>query len=153
LWPRAWITSSAPWSSPNRAASHANFLDKTHYREELDAAIENIDKMKRRGVRILIGSDFGFSWCPHGTYARELTHYVKLAGFKPMDALVAATQLGAEAMRMSDRIGTVAPGKLADLLVIDGDPLADISILEDGQFFRRPLAEVVQGQERASALT
>ena len=43
--------------------------------------------------RILMGSDFGFCWCPHGTYARELTHYVKLAGFKSMDALVAATHL------------------------------------------------------------
>src|SRR5262249_24445987 len=53
--------------------SYANFLDKTHYKEELDAAVENIGKMKRRGVRILIGSDFGFSWGPHGAYARQLT--------------------------------------------------------------------------------
>jgi imidazolonepropionase-like amidohydrolase len=133
--------------------SYADFLDKTHYKEELDAALENIDKMRRRGVRILMGSDFGFSWCPHGTYARELTHYVKLAGFKPMDALVAATRLGADAMRMSDKIGTVQPGKFADLIVVDGNPLEDITILEDrrrithvmkgGAFFRRPIQEMV----------
>ncbi len=132
--------------------SYDNFLDKTHYKEELDAALENIDKMRRRGVRILVGSDFGFSWCPHGTYARELTHYVKLAGYRPMDALVAATRLGAEAMRMTDKIGTLQPGKLADLIVVDGDPLTDINILEDrrrithvmkgGQFFRRPVEEL-----------
>src|SRR5262249_41004886 len=118
------------------------------YREELDAAVENIGKMRRRGVRVLMGSDFGFSWCAHGTYARELTHYVKLAGYKPMDALVAATKLGAEAMRMADQIGTGQPGKLADLSVVDGNPLEDITILEDrrrithvmkgGQFFRAP---------------
>jgi imidazolonepropionase-like amidohydrolase len=128
--------------------SYENFLDKTHYKEELDAACENIDKLRRRGVRVLVGSDFGFSWCPHGTYARELTHYVKLAGFSPMEAIIAATKLGAEAMRMADKIGSVAPGKLADLIVVDGNPLEDITILEDrrrithvmkdGQFFRRP---------------
>ena len=133
--------------------SYADFLDKTHYKEELDAALENIDKMRRRGVRILMGSDFGFSWCPHGTYARELTHYVKLAGFKPMDALVAATRLGADAMRMSDKIGTVQRGKYADLIVVDGNPLEDITILEDrrrithvmkgGRFFRQPIREMV----------
>ncbi len=132
--------------------SYANFLDKTHYKEELDAAIENIGKMKRRGVRILMGSDFGFSWCAHGTYARELTHYVKLAGYSAMDALVAATRLGAEAMRMADRIGTVQAGKLADLIVVDGNPLENVTILEDrqrithvmkgGAFFRRPVAEL-----------
>lgn len=133
--------------------SYDNFLEKTHYSEEFDAALENIDKMRRRGVPILMGSDFGFCWCPHGTYARELTHYVKLAGFSPMDALVAATKQGAQAMRMQDKIGTIEPGKLADLLVIDGNPLDDITILEDrnnithimkgGEFCRRPVREVV----------
>jgi imidazolonepropionase-like amidohydrolase len=131
--------------------SYQSFLDKTHYKEELDAAVENIGKMKRRGVPVLMGSDFGFSWCPHGTYARELTHYVKLAGFSPMEAIVAATKRGAEAMRMADRIGTVRPGKLADLIVVDGNPLDDITILEDrrrithvmkgGAFFRQPARE------------
>jgi imidazolonepropionase-like amidohydrolase len=131
--------------------SYADFQEKTHYEQELDAAVENIAKAHARGIKILIGSDFGFSWCPHGTYGRELTHLVKLVGFKPMDALVAATKLGAEAMRMQDKIGTLQAGKLADLLVVDGNPLENISILEDrrnithvmkgGEFFRRPLVE------------
>lgn len=134
--------------------SYANFLDKTHYKEELEAAIVNVNKMRKRGVRILVGSDFGFSWCPHGTYARELTHYVKLTDFTPMEMLVAATRGGAEAMRMTDKIGTVESGKLADLIVVDDNPLDDITVLEDrnrithvmkgGQFFRRPLMELVQ---------
>jgi imidazolonepropionase-like amidohydrolase len=133
--------------------SYANFLDKTHYKEELDAALENIGRMKRRGIKILMGSDFGFHWCPHGTYGRELTHYVKLAGLKPMEVLVAATKLGAEAMRMSDTIGTVQPGKYADLVVVDGNPLEDITLLEDarrithvmkgGRFFKRPVKDLV----------
>jgi imidazolonepropionase-like amidohydrolase len=133
--------------------SYADFLDKTHYKEELDAALENIGKMQARGVPVLVGSDFGFAWCPHGTYARELTHYVKLAGFRPMDALVVATKRGAEAMRMSDKIGTIEAGKLADLLVVDGNPLEDITLLEErrrithimkgGRFFRAPAGEPV----------
>jgi imidazolonepropionase-like amidohydrolase len=126
---------------------YQNFLSQTHYEEELEASIENIAKAHHRGIKVLIGSDFGFSWCPHGSYGRELTHLVKLVGSKPMDALVAATKLGSEAMRMQDRIGTLEPGKLADLIVVDGNPLEDITLLEDrrhithvmkgGQFFRR----------------
>jgi imidazolonepropionase-like amidohydrolase len=133
--------------------SYQNFLDQTHYEEELEAAVENIAKAHRRGIKVLIGSDFGFCWCPHGTYGRELTHLVKLVGYRPMDALVAATKTGAEAMRMQDRIGTLEAGKLADLIVVDGNPLEDISILEDrknithvmkgGRFFRRPAVESV----------
>ncbi len=133
-----------PW-----LGSYANFMDKTHYEEELEASIENIAKAHKRGIKVLIGSDFGFSWCPHGTYARELTHLVKLVGLAPMDALVAGTKRGAEAMRMQDRIGTLEPGKLADLIVVDGNPLDDIRILEDrtnithvmkgGKFFRWPV--------------
>jgi len=131
--------------------SYDDFLQKTHYREELDAALANLEKMRARGVKILMGSGFGFAWCPHGTYARELTHFVKLAGFAPREVLLAATKLGAQAMRLADRIGTVEPGKYADLVVVDGNPLEDITVLEDrqrithvmkgGQFFRRPAQE------------
>ena len=52
-------------------------------------------------------------------------------GFSEMEAIVAATKHGAELLRMGDRVGTLEPGKLADFLVVDGDPLADISILRD----------------------
>jgi imidazolonepropionase-like amidohydrolase len=149
--------------------SYESFQEKTHYEEELDAAVENIAKAHERGIKILIGSDFGFCWCPHGTYGRELTHLVKLVGFKPMDALVAATRRGAEAMRMQDQIGTLEAGKLADLIVVDGNPLQDISILEErrnithvmkgGEFFRCPAAPPVvassngNGASAANALS
>jgi len=141
--------------------SYQNFLDKTHYQEELEAAITNVGKAHERGIKILIGSDFGFEWCPHGTYARELTHLVKLVGYRPMDALVAATKLGAEAMRMQDKIGTLEPGKYADLLVVAGDPLQNIALLEDrrnithimkgGEFFRQPSAGAVPAPRREPA--
>jgi imidazolonepropionase-like amidohydrolase len=133
--------------------SYGDFLDKTHYEEELEAAIENIAKAHRRGIKILVGSDFGFHWCPHGTYGREFTHLVKHVGFSPMDALLAGTRIGAEAMRMQDQIGTLEPGKLADLIVVDGNPLEDITLLEErknithimkgGTFFRAPAEQMV----------
>ena len=52
-------------------------------------------------------------------------------GFTPMEAIVAATKHGSELLRMEDETGTVAEGKFADLLVVDGDPLEDIAILQD----------------------
>jgi imidazolonepropionase-like amidohydrolase len=133
--------------------SYNDFLDRTHYEEELDAALENVAKAQERGIKVLIGGDFGCAWCPHGTYARELTHLVQLAGFRPMDALVAATRFGAEAMRLQAEIGTLQPGKRADLIVVEGNPLHDITVLEErkniryvmkgGEFFRRPAARPV----------
>ncbi|MFN4260283.1 MAG: amidohydrolase family protein [Gemmataceae bacterium] len=141
--------------------SYEDFREKTHYEEELEAAIENIRKARQRGIKILIGSDFGFHWCPHGTYGREFTHLVKLVGYAPLDAIVAGTKLGAEAMRMQDQIGTLEAGKLADLIVVDGNPLDDITLLENrdnithvmkgGQFFRQPSAPLPPRPSREAA--
>ena len=77
------------------------------------------------------GGDFGFAWCPHGEYAKDILVFVDVIGFTPMEAIVAATRHGAELMRMQDRIGTLVPGKLADLVIVDGDPLGDVTVLQD----------------------
>ena len=87
------------------------------------------EKARARGVRIGAGTDAGFM-VPHGSNARELELLVK-AGLTPMEAIVAATKTGAEVLDMAEEIGTVEEGKLADLLVVEGDPLADIRILQD----------------------
>src|SRR4029077_8537658 len=68
---------------------------------------------------------------PQGTNARDLEHFVELLGFTPMQAIQAATRLGGQLMGRPDALGAVAPGYLADLLLVDGDPLADIRILQD----------------------
>jgi imidazolonepropionase-like amidohydrolase len=81
------------------------------------------------GVRIAMGSDCGGNESHrHGQNALELECYVR-CGMTPMEAIVAATKTGAEVMRMADSIGTIEEGKLADLVVVDGDPLTDISLL------------------------
>jgi imidazolonepropionase-like amidohydrolase len=84
------------------------------------------------GVKICIGDDFGASFTPHGSYAAELALYVQHAGIPPLEVLTWATRNGADLMGMPADIGLVAEGRLADLVVVDGDPSDDISVLADG---------------------
>jgi imidazolonepropionase-like amidohydrolase len=100
-------------------------------RRELDAAIRNMKELKRRGVRILPGGDYGFAWNPIGTNARDIEHFVKLLGYSPMEAILAATKLGGEIMQMGGELGQVKEGYLADLILVDGNPLASVKILQD----------------------
>jgi imidazolonepropionase-like amidohydrolase len=83
----------------------------------------------------VIGGDYGFAWTPQGTNARDLKHFVDLFGYSPMDALVCATRWGGELMRMGGELGQVREGYLADLLLVDGNPLADIGIMADRSRF------------------
>jgi imidazolonepropionase-like amidohydrolase len=116
----------------------------------LDRAL--IPELKRRGVKVLIGGDYGFPFNPNGRNARDLEHFVELFGYTPSEALVAATSLGGEIMGMADELGVVAPGYLADLLLIDGDPTQDVRILQDkdriamimkdGQLYKAPARQV-----------
>src|SRR5207244_2279110 len=91
---------------------------------------ESVTMCVRRGIRVLPGGDYGFAWNPHGTYARDLLLFVDVLGFTSMETLVAATRLGGEIMGRPDELGQVKPGYLADLLLVDGDPLADIKRLQ-----------------------
>ena len=88
-----------------------------------------------------MGGDYGFGWNPHGDYAKELTWFTKEVGFTPLETIQCATQTGSEIMGRSNEFGTLETGKLGDVLVVDGDVLADISILED----RKQLIAVLQG--------
>jgi imidazolonepropionase-like amidohydrolase len=87
-------------------------------------------EMKKRGIRVVIGGDYGFDVTPQGANARDIEHFVKLFGYSPAEALASATRVGAELMGMGDELGLVREGHLADLLLVDGDPLADVSILQ-----------------------
>ncbi len=81
------------------------------------------------GVKIAVGTD-SIDDEMHGKNARELELMIRY-GFTPMQAIVAATKTSAEACRVDSKVGTLEPGKLADLLVVDGNPLDDITILQD----------------------
>ena len=101
------------------------------FRRELDVSVETVARLRKRGVRVLPGGDYGFPYTPHGTYARDLWLFVKILGFSPMETIEAATRLGGEIMGRPGELGVVRPGALADLLLVDGDPLADIEVLQD----------------------
>lgn len=103
---------------------------------ELEAGIENMKDLKKRGVRILPGGDYGFAWNPNGSNARDIEHFVNMLGFSPSEALIAATRLGGEIMGLGDCIGQIRPGYYADLLMVEGDPLADPSVLKSRSRFR-----------------
>jgi imidazolonepropionase-like amidohydrolase len=90
-----------------------------HHRASFRMAVE-------AGVRIAMGTDAAV--CPHGENARELGLMVD-GGMTPMQALVAATKTASEAIHSDAEVGTLEPGKLADLLVVDGDPLSDVGVL------------------------
>ncbi len=101
------------------------------YERELEACVESMKKLHRRGVRICIGGDYGFAWTPQGTNAKDIQTFVEMLGFSPMEAIQAATKYGGEIMGMANELGMVKEGYLADLLLVDGDPLADVRILQD----------------------
>ncbi len=118
------------------------------FREELAAAAKGLQELKQRGVRILGGGDYGFGLTPHGQNARDLGHLIKYCGFTPMEAILSMTKFGGEAMDLPNELGQVREGFLADLLLVDGDPLADtnilldrdklVAVMKDGAFHKRP---------------
>ena len=117
------------------------------FREELEGAAVGIKELKRRGVRILGGGDYGFSLTPHGENARDLDHLVRYCGFSPMEALQSMTKHGGAAMGLPNELGQIREGFLADLLLVAGDPLANpkvllnrdklLAVMKDGQFHKR----------------
>lgn len=97
-------------------------------RECKEAHQRNIALAAKAGVKIALGTDASIG--PHGTNARELKLLTNV-GLSPMEAIQAGTKTAAECLGMENQIGTLEEGKLADLIMVDGDPLGDISILED----------------------
>ncbi|MPZ45766.1 MAG: amidohydrolase family protein [Betaproteobacteria bacterium] len=90
---------------------------------------ETFRKMYKAGIKIAMGTDMGFE--PHfGTNSWELEVYVAL-GMKPMDALMTSTRNAAQALKIDAHLGTLEAGKLADIVAVDGDPLADIRVLQE----------------------
>jgi imidazolonepropionase-like amidohydrolase len=105
------------------------------HQETLDGGVESALKILRAGGRLGMGGDYGFGWNPHGDYARELTFFVREVGFTPLEVILCATKTGSEIMGRDKDFGTLEPGKLADVLIVDGDVLDRIELLEDRSKF------------------
>lgn len=129
------------------------------YVRELEAAVESMKKLLARGVRVLPGGDYGFAWLPHGTYAKDLEYFVDLLDLSPMQTIIAATRWGGEIMKQPDELGQIKEGFLADIILVDGDPLKDIrifqnhdrilAIMKDGQFHKE-MAPRQQADQRVA---
>ena len=113
------------------------------YQIEWDAALDALSRMHKRGIRVLPGGDYGFAFTPHCNNARDLEFFVKYLGFTPMEAIRCATLYGGQVMMKPNELGAVKEGYLADLLLVDGDPLANLAILRDP---KRILAVMKDGQ-------
>jgi imidazolonepropionase-like amidohydrolase len=105
--------------------------EQVGYQKELDAAIQALREMHRRGIVVLPGGDYGFAWTPHGTYARDLAHFVQFLGFTPMESIIAATAGVAKLFMRDHELGKIQEGYYADCILVDGDPLMEIEVLQD----------------------
>jgi imidazolonepropionase-like amidohydrolase len=99
--------------------------------EELEITAQNMQELHRREVRIVPGGDYGLVCTPMGHNARDLELFVTLFDFTPAESLVAATNHGGAMMGRGHELGQLRAGWLADLIVVDGDPLDDIALLQD----------------------
>lgn len=105
--------------------------DDPGMRADLLESHEALAKAVAAGVRICLGDDYGAVGCYHGTYAMEMVAYVDKVGLSPLQVIKMATLDGAHLMGRGDEAGLIDAGRVADLLVVDGDPSSDISILTD----------------------
>ncbi len=95
----------------------------------IDTTAAVYTELRKRGVRILIGGDYGFAQSPQGDNARDLKHFVDLLGFSPSEALQCGTRIGGQVMGMGNELGQIKKGYIADLLLVDGDPLKDLDLV------------------------
>jgi imidazolonepropionase-like amidohydrolase len=115
---------------------------------KLEATCATYHELRRRGVRVVVGGDYGFTLTPMGQNARDIGHFVRFFGYSPAEALRCATRVGGALMGHDGELGLVRAGALADLLLVDGNPLEDLSILvgpahfamimKDGRLHRDP---------------
>ncbi|MBL0924495.1 MAG: amidohydrolase family protein [Sphingomonadaceae bacterium] len=137
-----------PWGITREVAEHMDLY------KMLENCPRVYGELRKRGLRVLPGGDYGFAWSPMGTNARDFEHFVTMLGYTPAEVLSAATKLGGQLMGYDD-LGLIKPGYLADLLLVRGDPTEDVrlfqdrdnllAIMKDGQFHKRPGQGVESG--------
>jgi imidazolonepropionase-like amidohydrolase len=133
------------------------FVDKM--RADMDAMAKVLSVANKAGVRMVLGDDFGAVPLDHGTYADELDFYVNFVGIPVLDVIRWGTRNGAMLMGRGHELGEVKAGALADLIVVDGDPIADVAVLKDkskllavmkGGAFAKDALEALQAPSRAA---
>jgi imidazolonepropionase-like amidohydrolase len=118
-------------------------LDINRMQRHYELLGQLMHKARELGIRLLVGTDTGNNaFTPHGElHAKELEIFVKHGGYSPMEAIVAATRDNALAVGLDGQVGEVAPGRLADIIVLDKDPIADITVLQGGKYLTRVIKD------------
>ncbi len=106
-------------------------MEARGYQREVDETIASVKRLREVGVRVTVGGDYGLNITPHGSNAKDLEYFVDLFGMSDTDALLAATRDGGWAFDPEGRAGTLEPDTWADLVIIDGDPSQDVTMLQD----------------------
>ncbi|QBY00060.1 amidohydrolase family protein [Rhodophyticola sp. CCM32] len=115
---------------------------------KFEATCATYHEIRKRGIRVVVGGDYGFAVTPMGQNARDIEHFVRYFGYSPVEALQCATVIGQSLMGQGDVLGQVSEGYLADLLLVRGDVTQDVSLLQhqdnlamimkDGVLFKDP---------------
>lgn len=115
---------------------------------KFDATCAVYHEIRRRGIRVVVGGDYGFAVTPMGQNARDIEHFVTYFGYAPTEALKCATSVGQGLMGRDHELGQIKEGYLADLLLVKGDVTNDVSlvqhqanlsmIMKDGVMFKDP---------------
>jgi imidazolonepropionase-like amidohydrolase len=139
-----------PWGFTREMAIHIGM------QRVIDDSFKVYSELRKRGVRVLIGGDYGFAQSPQGTNARDLKHFVDLLGYTPSEALQCGTRIGGQVMGMGHELGQVKEGFIADLLLVNGDPLKDLAmmvpeenflvIMKDGALYKNIAQAKARGQ-------
>ena len=146
---------ASDWGITKDVAEFMGFFRKLEYTER------TYREVRKRGIRALPGGDYGFAWTPIGTNSRDLEHFVNMFGYTPAEVLKSATKWGGELMGMGDELGLVKKGYLADLIMVDGDVLEDITLFQDqdnllmimknGEYHKQPSARRVAKSRKKAA--
>jgi imidazolonepropionase-like amidohydrolase len=122
---------------PRYAVEKSKSVMKSHF--------QSVRRAHKAKIPIAMGTDAGTPFNCHGENLKEMELLLK-TGLTPMEAIVATTRTAAEVLRLEKKIGTLEKGKLADLIVVDGNPLKDIDLLQkkdkilaimkEGQFYK-----------------
>ena len=120
----------------------ATSAERDAARRVLDGAAVSLHKAHQAGVKMLAGTDSGFSITPYGEWhARDLELLTKYAGLSNREAIAAATVDAASILGLEGRVGVLAAGKLADVILVDGDPIRDIRVLQDKRRIRHVIKD------------
>jgi imidazolonepropionase-like amidohydrolase len=108
-------------------------IDLDRMKRNMDGLVNVLQRARALGIKVMCGTDTGnYSWMPYGkTHAKEAEILVRYGGYTPMEAITACTRDNSFAVGLENEVGALETGKLADIVILKQDPLADIRVLQD----------------------